>query len=91
MTTSLNGTVLATGGAGYTGSHTVRPLRAAGRDVVSARSLAQSWPPVPTPNLRLILRPKMGLRLVVLARQLRVDLLVGSDDLRIICGDCGTI
>jgi len=32
--TSLDGTVLVSGGAGYIGSHTVRALREAGRDVV---------------------------------------------------------
>ncbi len=36
---SLEGTVLVTGGAGYIGSHTVRSLRAAGRDVVVFDSL----------------------------------------------------
>ena len=36
---SLDGTVLVTGGAGYIGSHTVRSLRAAGRDVVVLDSL----------------------------------------------------
>lgn len=36
---SLEGTVLVTGGAGYIGSHTVRSLRAAGRDVVVLDSL----------------------------------------------------
>jgi UDP-glucose 4-epimerase len=35
----LDGTVLVTGGAGYIGSHTVRALRAAGRDVVVFDSL----------------------------------------------------
>lgn len=42
MTTSetqLEGTVLVTGGAGYIGSHTVRSLREAGRDVVVLDSL----------------------------------------------------
>ena len=33
------GTILVTGGAGYIGSHTVRALRAAGRDVVVIDSL----------------------------------------------------
>ncbi len=37
--TSLDGTVLVTGGAGYIGSHTVRALREAGRDVVVLDSL----------------------------------------------------
>ena len=37
--TRLDGTVLVTGGAGYIGSHTVRALRAAGRDVVVLDSL----------------------------------------------------
>ena len=36
---SLDGTVLVTGGAGYIGSHTVRALREAGRDVVVYDSL----------------------------------------------------
>ena len=36
---SLDGTVLVTGGAGYIGSHTVRSLREAGRDVVVLDSL----------------------------------------------------
>lgn len=36
---SLDGTVLVTGGAGYIGSHTVRALREAGRDVVVLDSL----------------------------------------------------
>ena len=36
---ALEGTVLVTGGAGYIGSHTVRALRAAGRDVVVLDSL----------------------------------------------------
>jgi UDP-glucose 4-epimerase len=36
---SLEGTVLVTGGAGYIGSHTVRSLREAGRDVVVLDSL----------------------------------------------------
>ena len=36
---SLDGTVLVTGGAGYIGSHTVRALRGAGRDVVVLDSL----------------------------------------------------
>ncbi len=36
---SLDGTVLVTGGAGYIGSHTVRALRDAGRDVVVFDSL----------------------------------------------------
>jgi UDP-glucose 4-epimerase len=36
---SLDGTVLVTGGAGYIGSHTVRALREAGRDVVVFDSL----------------------------------------------------
>jgi UDP-glucose-4-epimerase GalE len=35
----MTGTVLVTGGAGYIGSHTVRALRAAGRDVVVLDSL----------------------------------------------------
>ena len=39
MTSSLEGTVLVTGGAGYIGSHTVRALRQAGRDVVVFDSL----------------------------------------------------
>ncbi len=39
MTSSLDGTVLVTGGAGYIGSHTVRALREAGRDVVVLDSL----------------------------------------------------
>ncbi len=39
MTTSRDGTVLVTGGAGYIGSHTVRALREAGRDVVVLDSL----------------------------------------------------
>lgn len=39
MPTSLDGTVLVTGGAGYIGSHTVRALREAGRDVVVFDSL----------------------------------------------------
>ena len=38
-TDSSNGSVLVTGGAGYIGSHTVRALRAAGRDVVVLDSL----------------------------------------------------
>ncbi len=38
-TSSLDGTVLVTGGAGYIGSHTVRSLREAGRDVVVLDSL----------------------------------------------------
>ncbi len=38
-TASLDGTVLVTGGAGYIGSHTVRSLREAGRDVVVLDSL----------------------------------------------------
>ncbi len=37
--TPLDGTVLVTGGAGYIGSHTVRALREAGRDVVVFDSL----------------------------------------------------
>ena len=37
--TALDGTVLVTGGAGYIGSHTVRSLREAGRDVVVLDSL----------------------------------------------------
>ena len=37
--TTLAGTVLVTGGAGYIGSHTVRSLRAAGRNVVVLDSL----------------------------------------------------
>ena len=37
--TALKGTVLVTGGAGYIGSHTVRALREAGRDVVVLDSL----------------------------------------------------
>ncbi len=37
--TSLDGTVLVTGGAGYIGSHTVRSLREAGRDIVVLDSL----------------------------------------------------
>ena len=37
--TSLDGTVLVSGGAGYIGSHTVRSLRDAGRDVVVLDSL----------------------------------------------------
>ncbi len=37
--TFLDGTVLVTGGAGYIGSHTVRALREAGRDVVVLDSL----------------------------------------------------
>lgn len=36
---ALDGTVLVTGGAGYIGSHTVRALREAGRDVVVLDSL----------------------------------------------------
>ena len=36
---ALDGTVLVTGGAGYIGSHTVRSLREAGRDVVVLDSL----------------------------------------------------
>lgn len=36
---ALDGTVLVTGGAGYIGSHTVRALRAAGRNVVAIDSL----------------------------------------------------
>ena len=36
---TANGTVLVTGGAGYIGSHTVRALRQAGRDVVVLDSL----------------------------------------------------
>ncbi|MGB3737144.1 MAG: UDP-glucose 4-epimerase GalE [Ilumatobacter sp.] len=36
---TLDGTVLVTGGAGYIGSHTVRALREAGRDVVVLDSL----------------------------------------------------
>ncbi|MFT6291189.1 MAG: UDP-glucose-4-epimerase GalE [Ilumatobacter sp.] len=39
MTSLLDGTVLVTGGAGYIGSHTVRALREAGRDVVVFDSL----------------------------------------------------
>ena len=39
MTNPLDGTVLVTGGAGYIGSHTVRALRDAGRDVVVFDSL----------------------------------------------------
>jgi UDP-glucose-4-epimerase GalE len=39
MTQALDGTVLVTGGAGYIGSHTVRALREAGRDVVVFDSL----------------------------------------------------
>lgn len=39
MTNALDGTVLVTGGAGYIGSHTVRALREAGRDVVVLDSL----------------------------------------------------
>jgi UDP-glucose 4-epimerase len=38
-TNTLDGTVLVTGGAGYIGSHTVRALREAGRDVVVFDSL----------------------------------------------------
>ncbi len=37
--TAERGTILVTGGAGYIGSHTVRALRAAGRDVVVLDSL----------------------------------------------------
>lgn len=39
MASRLEGTVLVTGGAGYIGSHTVRSLREAGRDVVVLDSL----------------------------------------------------
>jgi len=39
MANALDGTVLVTGGAGYIGSHTVRALREAGRDVVVFDSL----------------------------------------------------
>jgi UDP-glucose-4-epimerase GalE len=39
MADALDGTVLVTGGAGYIGSHTVRALREAGRDVVVFDSL----------------------------------------------------
>jgi UDP-glucose 4-epimerase len=39
MMSSLEGTVLVTGGAGYIGSHTVRSLHEAGRDVVVLDSL----------------------------------------------------
>ena len=37
--TAAEGSVLVTGGAGYIGSHTVRSLREAGRDVVVLDSL----------------------------------------------------
>lgn len=36
---TLDGTILVTGGAGFIGSHTVRSLREAGRDVVVLDSL----------------------------------------------------